>query len=184
MSSSKLWTARFRGRKGSCRRLIASHLKQHRPLHTASQLPQDYDQLSHSFTNVRTSLGHCSMLQNCENLIRFSPLFDAMRFWIIYLPVSYLETETSIIRYWCGNLFLRLKEECNLDSIFYNTVTNMTIARQRLCKLITEVTQSTVEGSPFLGSKSLGMFRSNCQNTDNNRGTVWDGGLYSVRLDL
>jgi hypothetical protein len=42
-----------------------------------------------------------------------------------------------------------------------HTVTNITIARQRFGKHIPEVTQSTVEGPPSLGSKSLGTFHSN-----------------------
>jgi hypothetical protein len=42
----------------------------------------------------------------------------------------------------------------------------MTIARYRFCKQIPEVKQSTVEGTPLLGStKSLDTFRSNGQNT-------------------
>jgi hypothetical protein len=40
----------------------------------------------------------------------------------------------------------------------------MIIARQRFRKYIPEVTQSTVEGSPLLGSKLLGTFLSNGQN--------------------
>jgi hypothetical protein len=48
------------------------------------------------------------------------------------------------------------------------TVTNMAIARQRFGKQIPEVTQSTVARPPLLGTKSLGTFRSNGQNTDNN----------------
>jgi hypothetical protein len=39
-----------------------------------------------------------------------------------------------------------------------NIVTLMTIARQRFGKQISEVTLSTVEGQPLLGSKSLGTF--------------------------
>jgi hypothetical protein len=49
-----------------------------------------------------------------------------------------------------------------------NIVTNTTVARQRFGKHITEVTQSTV-GPPLLGSRSLGIFRSNRQNTNNSR---------------
>jgi hypothetical protein len=45
----------------------------------------------------------------------------------------------------------------------------MTTARQRFGKHIPEVTQPTVEGPPLLGSKPLGTFRSNGQNTHNNR---------------
>jgi hypothetical protein len=35
---------------------------------------------------------------------------------------------------------------------------NMTIARQRFSKHVPEVMQSTVEGTPLLGSKLLGMY--------------------------
>jgi hypothetical protein len=42
----------------------------------------------------------------------------------------------------------------------------MTVARQRFSKHISEVTQSTV-GPPLLGSRSLGTFLSNGQNTNN-----------------
>jgi hypothetical protein len=48
------------------------------------------------------------------------------------------------------------------------TVTNMTVVRQRFGKHISQVTQSTV-GPPLLGSRSLGTFRSNGQNTNNDR---------------
>jgi hypothetical protein len=44
----------------------------------------------------------------------------------------------------------------------------MTVARQRFVKHIHEVTQSTV-GTPLLGSRLLGTFPSNGQNTNNNR---------------
>jgi hypothetical protein len=44
----------------------------------------------------------------------------------------------------------------------------MIAARQRFGKHIPEVTQSTV-GPPLLVSRSLGTFRSNGQNTNNNR---------------
>jgi hypothetical protein len=67
---------------------------------------------------------------------------------------------------------------------FDNIVKNMTIARQRLGEHISEVMQSTVEGPPSLGSKSLGTFRSNGQNTNNDRRTVRGGGLSSVRPEL
>jgi hypothetical protein len=63
-------------------------------------------------------------------------------------------------------------------------VTNITIGRQRFGKRISEVAQSTVEEPPLLGSKSLVTFRSNGQNTDNNRRTVRDDGLSSVRLEV
>jgi hypothetical protein len=55
----------------------------------------------------------------------------------------------------------------------------MTIARQRFGKHILEVTQSTVEGPPLLGSKSLGTFRSNGKNTDNNKLNIRSGGGHS-----
>jgi hypothetical protein len=45
----------------------------------------------------------------------------------------------------------------------------MTVVRQRIGKPIPEVTLSTV-GSPLLGSRSVGTFRSNGQNTNNSRG--------------
>jgi hypothetical protein len=60
----------------------------------------------------------------------------------------------------------------------------MTIARQRFSKHIPEVMQSTAEEPPLLGSKSLGTFGSNGQNTDNNRRTVRCGGLSSVHHEL
>jgi hypothetical protein len=47
-------------------------------------------------------------------------------------------------------------------------MTILTIARQRFCKRISEVTQSTL-GPPLLGSRSLGTFRSNGKNINNNR---------------
>jgi hypothetical protein len=59
----------------------------------------------------------------------------------------------------------------------------MAIARQHFGKHIPEVTQSTVEGPPLLGTKLLGMFHSN-RKTDNNRGTVSDDILYSVYLEV
>jgi hypothetical protein len=58
-----------------------------------------------------------------------------------------------------------------------NIVTHMTIARQRFGKYIPNITQSTVEGPPLLGSKSLGTCHGNGQNIDNNRRTVRGGGL-------
>jgi hypothetical protein len=61
---------------------------------------------------------------------------------------------------------------------------NMTIAKQRFGKHIPEVAQSTVEGPPLLNSKSLGTFRGNRQNTDNNRRTVRGVGLSSVRPEF
>jgi hypothetical protein len=63
-------------------------------------------------------------------------------------------------------------------------VTNMTIDRQRFGKHVPKMTQLTVEELPLLGSKSLGKFRSNGQNTDNSRRTVRGGGLSSVRPQL
>jgi hypothetical protein len=60
----------------------------------------------------------------------------------------------------------------------------MTITRQRFGKHISEVRQSTVEGPPLPGSKSLGMFLSNGKNTDLNRRTVRGGGLSSVCPEL
>jgi hypothetical protein len=47
-------------------------------------------------------------------------------------------------------------------------MTNMTVARQRLGKHMSEVTKSTL-GPPLLGSTSLVTFRSNGQKTNNNR---------------
>jgi hypothetical protein len=44
-------------------------------------------------------------------------------------------------------------------------VTDLTIARQRFGTHIPDITQSTVEGPPLLGSNSLGTFRSNGHNT-------------------
>jgi hypothetical protein len=44
----------------------------------------------------------------------------------------------------------------------------MTVTRQRFGKHILDVTQSTV-GLPLLGSTSLGTFRSNGRDTNNNR---------------
>jgi hypothetical protein len=65
-----------------------------------------------------------------------------------------------------------------------NIVMNITIARQRFGKNITEAMQSTVEGPPLLSSKSLGMFHNNRQNTDNKRRNVRGGGLSSVHPEL
>jgi hypothetical protein len=42
------------------------------------------------------------------------------------------------------------------QTLEHSIVTHMTIARQRIGKHISEVTLSTVEGYPLLGSKSLG----------------------------
>jgi hypothetical protein len=50
-------------------------------------------------------------------------------------------------------------------------VTNMTVGRQRHCKHISKVTQSTV-GPPLLSSRLLGTFRSNGHNTNNNRSVL------------
>jgi hypothetical protein len=63
----------------------------------------------------------------------------------------------------------------------FNIVTNKTIARQRFGKHIPEVTQSTVEETPLLGSKSLSAFHRNGQDVDNSRRTVRGGGLSSIR---
>jgi hypothetical protein len=63
-----------------------------------------------------------------------------------------------------------------------NIVTNMTTARQRFGKHIPEVTQSTAVRL-LLGSKSLGTFRSNGQNNNNNRRSV-RGGVSSIRPEL
>lgn len=62
-----------------------------------------------------------------------------------------------------------------------NIVMNMTIARQRFGKYIPEIKQSTVEGSPLLGNKSLGTIHSNGQSTNNDTRTVRGGGFFSVR---
>jgi hypothetical protein len=64
------------------------------------------------------------------------------------------------------------------------TVTNMTITRQRFGKHIPEVKQSTVEGLPLLGSKSLVTFRNNGQNTDNNKRTLRGCGLSSIPAEI
>jgi hypothetical protein len=63
-------------------------------------------------------------------------------------------------------------------------VTNMTIARQRFGKYVLKVTQSAVKGPPLLGSKSLGTFNRNGQNTGNNRRIVRCGGFSSIRPEL
>jgi hypothetical protein len=60
----------------------------------------------------------------------------------------------------------------------------MIIARQRFGKHIFEVMKSTVERPTFLGDKSVGTFRNNGQNTDNNRRTVRGSALSSVLHEL
>jgi hypothetical protein len=70
--------------------------------------------------------------------------------------------------------------------IYIYIVTNITIATQRFGKHIPEVKQSAVEGPPLMGSKSLGTFLSNGQNTSktSSRRTVGGSGLSSVRPEL
>jgi hypothetical protein len=55
----------------------------------------------------------------------------------------------------------------------------MTVARQRFDKHIPKITQSTVV-PPFLGSRPLGTFLSNGQNTTNNRKIheLWEVVIY------
>jgi hypothetical protein len=118
----------------------------------------------------------------CTSLIRMTVFTFHIGFFFLYWILSQFFLRSSV----CSVLLLSLilwHDAWTPEVCSQRSTAETSIARQRFGKHISEVTLSTVEGQPLLGSKLLGTFPWQRIGTQWQR-NIRSGDLYSVLLNF